>query len=245
MLGGDVWSQPNILFIYLGGIGPLLAGLVMTVMMQGRRGFAELWQRLIDVRRIGLGWSMVIFLLVPLVTLAAVAIAQLTGSPAQPVDWEPLLDGLRHPVNLLLFSSFIFLFGSLPEEIGWRGYALDRLQERWSAFMASIVLGLAWGAWHVPLFFMENYYQGFGGEPPDPLWFFYDILLTTILITWIYNNTRRSVLAAALFHFMLNLSGEILPASAQVDLYKTALTTAVVITVVLWWGAGSLRRAVQ
>ncbi len=240
--GKDAWSHPNVVFIYLGGVGPLLAGIVMTAVVRGQRGFQDLWQRLIDLRRIGGEWYGVIFLLPPLVTLLAAGIAHLFGAAGQPLDPGPLLGRLRHPASLLFFVVFIFLLGPLPEEIGWRGYALDRLQERWSALTASLVLGFAWGLWHLPLFFMENYYQNFGGEAPDPLRFFYDIILSAILITWIYNNTRRSVLAAVLFHFMLNLSGELLPVSAQVELYKTALTTAVVMVVVWCWGFERLSR---
>lgn len=238
----DVWSYPDVLFIYLGGIGPPLAGVVMTILMQGRGGLVGLWQRLTDFRRISPGWYLLIFLLVPSITAVAVGIDVFAGSSAQPVDLDPLSDRLTHPLGLLSFVLFVFILGPLPEEVGWRGYALDRLLERWNALTASVVLGIAWGVWHTPLFLMKNYYQEFGGEPPDPIWFLYAIVLNTILITWIYNNTRRSVLAAVLFHFMLNVTGELLPVSSQVDRYKTILTTGLVIVVVLWFGPRLLRR---
>jgi membrane protease YdiL (CAAX protease family) len=155
----------------------------------------------------------------------------------------------------LLFAGFILLFGPLPEEIGWRGYALDRLQarcgasspstglgqrwSRWNALAAGLLLGAAWGVWHIPLFFMPGYY---GDALPQPAEFMFAILMTSVLITWIYNNTRRSVLAAVLYHFMVNFTGELLPTSVQVDLYRTALTALVVLCVVLWWGPAILRR---
>ena len=239
--GENVWSYPNVVFIYLGGIGPPLAGIVMTALTKGRWGLGELWQRLFDIRRIEPGWYVAIFLLVPVIAIIAILIDLLLGPSAQPVNLVPLLERLQHPFNLLMFILFIFLLGPLPEEIGWRGYVLDQLQERWSALTASLVLGTAWGAWHIPLFFMNNYYENFGGSPPDPFWFFYNIILNTILLTWIYNNNHRSVLAAVLFHFMLNFTGEILPLSTQADQYKSLLMTIWVVFVVLWWGPGSLR----
>ncbi len=240
--GGDAWRYPNVLFIYLGGIGPLLGGIVMTALTQGRHGLWELWQRLIDFRRIRWQWYLVIFLITPAVTATAIAIDLPVDPSAPPWGLTLLLDRLAHPINLLLFIVSVFLLGPLPEEIGWRGYALDQLQRRWSALGSSLVLGIAWGIWHLPLFFMENYYQNFGGSPPNPAGFFYNIILSAILITWIYNNTRRSILAAVLFHFMLNLTGELLPVSEEGDVFKTVLTTCLVIAIVLGWGSRTLRR---
>jgi membrane protease YdiL (CAAX protease family) len=92
-----------------------------------------------------------------------------------------------------------------------------------------------WAAWHGPLFLMDGYYERFG-EAPNPVHFTYDIVLTTLLITWIFNHTGRSVLAAILFHFMVNFSEEIVSGSPDGDLVASALTTAVV-AVLLWRGA--------
>ncbi len=140
-----------------------------------------------------------------------------------------------------LFAVFVFLLGPLPEEIGWCGYALDRLQARWSALTASIVLGAAWGVWHIPLFFMQGFYGEFSATP-DPSGFMYDIVLILVVYTWMYNHTRRSVLAAVLFHFMINFTGELLPASAAVALYKSGLMTLLVIFIVWWWGPSTLTK---
>jgi len=142
--GENVWSYPNVVFIYLGGIGPPLAGIVMTALTRGRSGLTDLWRRLFDIRRIATGWYAVIFLLIPVVAVTAVAVDLLLGTSPQPVDLAPLLEHLQHPFNLLMFTLFIFLLGPLPEEIGWRGYALDQLQERWNALTASVILGAAW-----------------------------------------------------------------------------------------------------
>lgn len=68
-------------------------------------------------------------------------------------------------VSLISFIAYIFIFGPLPEDLGWRGYVLDELQERMNAVVASLVLGTLWAIWHLPLFFMNGTYQnemGFG-----------------------------------------------------------------------------------
>lgn len=65
----------------------------------------------------------------------------------------------------MLFAGFVLVLGPVPEEIGWRGYALDRLQNRWSALGASLGPRRGWAAWHIPLFFMEGVYGGVALEP--------------------------------------------------------------------------------
>ena len=101
-----------------------------------------------------------------------------------------------------------FLGGPLQEEFGWRGYAFEKLRGQYSALTASIVAGLMWGLWHLPLFFVpraEAYYN-------RPVW---GLLLTTtlvgIILAWFYANTRGSVFAAMLGHTMFNWSNYVFP----------------------------------
>lgn len=87
---------------------------------------------------------------------------------------------------------------------------------------------------------MDGYYERFG-QAPDPVLFTYDIFLTTPLITWIYNHTGRSILAAILFHFVLNFSEEIVSGSPEGHLVVSLLNT-VVVAVILWKGVLKPRR---
>jgi hypothetical protein len=145
----------------------------------------------------------VIFLLFPVLIGGALLLAIVLGEPV------PELPALAEPVSIpIAFIYIFFLGGPLQEEFGWRGYALEHLQDAWSALASSIVVGLMWGLWHLPLFFMprqEFYYQ-------RPIW---GLILSTTLIsflfTWIYNNTGRSIWAALLFHTMFNLSHYLFP----------------------------------
>lgn len=238
MLGSDPWAMPNVAFVYAGGAGPLLGGLIFTYARGGRSGLRELGARLVDVWRIGPVWWLAVVGLIPLIEAAAAAIAaQVFSAPAE--VFTPLTENLANPAAFLALAGFTLLLGPLPEEIGWRGFALDALQARLAPIAASLILAAGWAAWHAPLFFMDGYYAPFGG-PPAPWHFAYDILLTTLLITWIYNHTGRSVLAAVLFHFMGNFSGEIVASSETGDLIATILTTLVTVTVI---AAGGLRRA--
>jgi membrane protease YdiL (CAAX protease family) len=135
--------------------------------------------------------------------------------------------------------GFLFLLGPLPEEIGWRGFLLDRLQLRYRALTASLLLGVAWFAWHGPLFLISGYY-GRAGSAPELLPFGASIVLAAVLYTWIYNHTGRSVPAAVLFHFSGNLTGELLDAPTVVYRYELLLTAVVVLVMVWWWGGKML-----
>jgi membrane protease YdiL (CAAX protease family) len=239
--GVDVWNTPWAMTLFaIGGLGLPIGGGVMTWKVAGRDGLRDLGRRLVDPARISLRWWAVILLLLPAIKLAAGGLAVLFGVTNTPFDGEAATAQVAQPLDFLLYLGFVMLLGPLPEEIGWRGFLLDRLQLRFSALGASVLVGLAWFAWHGPLFFMAGYYARAGGAP-DPLQFGVAILLGAVLYTWIYNHTGRSVLAAILFHFSGNVSGELLDAPASVYAYETYLTAAVVLFVLWRWGAETLR----
>jgi uncharacterized protein len=235
----SVWDSPARWLVYLGGLGPMAAGVGMTYAAAGRDGLRELWSRVIDPRRIPLHW-LAIALLVPLFAMAgAVAVAAVGGAMPGAVDASQLVMRIGSPAGLVAFAFFVLIFGPVPEEIGWRGYALDALQARWSALAASLLLGAAWALWHAPLFFIPGYYAD--GAPPDPVLFTVAILVHSVLYTWIYNHTRRSVLAAILFHFMINFVGMLVEGVAWVEWMRTAIA-AVIALIAIWYCGGQLLR---
>lgn len=238
--GVDVWSTPWALALFaVGGLGVPIGGVVMTKRVAGRSGLRDLGRRLIDPTRIGGGWWLVIVGLYPALKLTAGGLAVLFGMADVPFRWDEARALVVHPGELILYLGFVLLLGPLPEEVGWRGYLLDRLQLRFSALGASVLVGLAWFAWHAPLFFMVGYYARADGAP-DPFQFGMAIVFGAVLYTWIYNHTGRSILAAVLFHFSGNVSGELLNAPDAVYAYETYLTAFVVLLVVWRWGAQTL-----
>jgi membrane protease YdiL (CAAX protease family) len=94
-----------------------------------------------------------------------------------------------------LFALNIWMW-LITEETAWRGFALPRLQERFNPLIASIVLGVAWALWHLPLFFIEDSFQS---QIPF-IGFLISTVATSVLIGWVFNRARGSVLIAALFH---------------------------------------------
>lgn len=226
---------PVPLLIALGGVSPILFAIILTYITQGREGRRDYWQRVIEFRRIDIRWYVVILSIVPLsVALAALLDVLLGGSGA---ELEAAARFVDQPLGIVPFAIFIFFFGPFPEELGWRGYALDRLQLKWSALGASLVLSVVWALWHLPLFFVNGTYQNSLGVGTLFFWIFMlEFIPKTILITWIYNNNRRSTLSAVLLHFMDNFVGELFELTARAELYQFMLWVAAAIVVTIVWG---------
>jgi len=109
----------------------------------------------------------------------------------------------------LLFFLIGFFIGAL-EEIGWRGYAQEALQRRISVVWASLVIGIFWALWHLPLFFLPGSYQAGLGVGTPAFWGFnLAIVVGSPLYAWFYNVSGRSVFAPLLFHGLGNVAGEI------------------------------------
>ena len=145
-------------------------------------------------------WLLPTVLLVPLTSLVTLAAMALVGLPIQ---WE------FAPPWQALVPTFvlILLFNALPEEYGWRGYALSRMQSRSSALIASLILGAIWGLWHLPLHFIEGTVQS-----AMPVYeFVLQQMVLAIFYTWLFNNTRGAVSVSILFHAIGNIVGAAVP----------------------------------
>jgi membrane protease YdiL (CAAX protease family) len=195
----------------VGGVGPVLAAACLTHLLREYNDPRDFWRRLIDFRRIPTRWYAVIFLTAPLYSALAVASGALAYAEAP--SFESALAYLRDPARLLGFAVFTLFFGPLPEEPGWRGYALDRLQARTSPLASSLVLGCFWSIWHLPMYFISNSPQAQVFPPGSAVFYLAmgpGILAQSVIMTWIYNRTNRSTLSAILFHYMMNFTGELL-----------------------------------
>jgi membrane protease YdiL (CAAX protease family) len=126
------------------------------------------------------------------------------------------------------------------EELGWRGYLLDRFQEKRSALMASLIIGLAWALWHLPLFFVGGTYQASLGIGTQAFWLFMlGVVPLSFVFTWVYNNTQRSILVAFLLHAMVNFTGELFDISPRANTISTLLWVIAALGITLFWGAKS------
>lgn len=217
---------------YVGGIAPTFVTLLLLYLYSNHQDRKDYWQRLTDFKRVNKSWYAVIMLTVPILTILGVVLDLVLGG----AGIESASDITHNPISLLPFAVFMLLFGPLPEEMAWRGYALDGLQSRWNALEASLILGILWTIWHLPLFLISGSYQhGLGIGTPQFWLYMLDKIPQSILMTWIYNNNRRSTLSAVLFHFMVNFVGELFDLALKAEtIYIASWWIMALIVVVIW-----------
>lgn len=146
--------------------------------------------------RVNFAWYLVTLL--PLaVGFISVVIYYLTGGTAPNL---PYLSASTHLTALFMTITT----GATGEELGWRGFALPRLQSKYGALSSSIIVGLIWAGWHIPYWPIPGWFPKMQSIPF--LAFALQSIAKSVIMTWIYNNTRGSVFLASLFHFVLNYS---------------------------------------
>jgi uncharacterized protein len=233
----------------IGTFGPLVAAAMVTAQEGGTEELRSLLGRVVRWRVAPVWYGVAI--LGPLaLTLAAIALHATLGGRMPGIG--ALVGTL--PV-VLLTAAYMLVFVALGEEVGWRGYALPALQARHGALLSSLILGVLWALWHLPLFFNPDTLYG---NLPFVLFLAY-LLPLTILITWVYNGTGGSVLLAMILHAFMNASSavwavlpeyvaepegaaEALVRNAHVHLMMAIVLWAAAVAVVLVLGPRDLSR---
>jgi membrane protease YdiL (CAAX protease family) len=190
-----IWILYAFNITFLGPIfalGPFLAAIIVTALTKGTAGLKALLSRMVRWR-VGLGWYAAALLIPIAVYVVAVSLNILFGARASTAEQF----GSWYLIFPLFAYSLLFpLSGAFGEELGWRGYALPRVQARLWALSAALVIGVIQTAWHLPLFMIDR------STSPVPLIVGYMGL--GILATWVFNNTRGSVLMTMLLHASFN-----------------------------------------
>lgn len=169
-------------------IGLNLSTYIAAVITGGLPAIKDILKRIVrwQVKPI---WYITALLLTGVIALIAIGIHMALGGTnkvGELLTFQSLLPSL-------LFQIFFFL---LTEETAWRGFALPRLQAKYNALNSSLILGILWGLWHLPLVFIPGSFQ----SSVPFIGFILSAIATSIMMTWIFNNSRGSVLLAAIFH---------------------------------------------
>ena len=179
-------------FQILGALaGPTLSAIIITAILEGRNGLRDFFKRYIQWRAGLAWWLFVLFgIILSLNTLAAFIL----GASV----WTEFFKN----IGLILITYLITLIvgvilGPLWEEPGWRGFALPRLQMQFGPIVGTLILGVLWALWHVP-----GYFGGWMALGIFPL--IVSGVAFSIIATWVYNNTRGSILLMILLHSSSN-----------------------------------------
>jgi hypothetical protein len=187
--------------MFAGSFGPGLAAILVVAITCRHTGLRAWLSRCLRWR-IGWGW-LAFALLFPLVVMfvAARLHVALGGAMATPPASGHLL------MTVVNFFLILLLGGPMGEEFGWRGYALPVLQDRFGWRAASLGLGLVWGAWHLPLFFIDG-----TSQTHIPLALFaLSVVAMSVLFAWLVNHTAGSVVGALLLHTAINFWSAVVP----------------------------------
>jgi membrane protease YdiL (CAAX protease family) len=205
---------------YLAAFGPSLAGFVMAAATEGWVGVRNLLARVVP-KRAHAAWYVAVLVLFPTACFIAAWIFDRKSLTALPA-FDRLV--------FLVPATLVFDTGPLGEEFGWRGFALPRLLRRMRPLPAALLLGVIWGAWHLPTFFIQTLSQ----SELSVLLFFVNVLALSIIMSGLYLRTRGDMLLMILVHLMANYCGGIgIPFPAEV--------TAEVVLAALILAAGWLR----
>jgi membrane protease YdiL (CAAX protease family) len=191
------WSDP---LLVVGAFGPFAAAVIVTGREEGKSGLVR-WLKQVFRLRIGLWWWLGAAFFFPIAVGAIqYAIYLLLGG-------EPDLSNLDYPwlaYPIALLLTTIFTGGN--EEPGWRGFALPRLLEWYSPLIASLILGVIWVGWHLPLFLTNEW-----GANTSFVWFLWNVLALSVIMTWLFLRPGGSVIPAMLFHGGTNVIGSYFP----------------------------------
>ncbi len=229
--GGKLPLPMNLPVVALVTFVPALAASIVMYRRRGANGIKELWKRAVDYKKIkNRIWYLPALLLPPVIYFLSYVAMRVTGLP--------LPDLINVPILLVPVFFVMFFIGDTGEELGWSGYALDPMQNRWGALKASFILGVVWATWHAIPFMLTH----------NPVsWVIWQSLRTIavrIIIVWIYNNTGKSVFATTLNHVTENISWSLFPNFAShYNPFVTGLFTWLTVGVIAFaWVAKTLAR---
>ncbi|GIK54332.1 MAG: CPBP family intramembrane metalloprotease [Planctomycetota bacterium] len=203
-------------FHYFVAYGPMISALIVTWTTQGQQGIKELWGRITKWQVESIWWLVA---LSPLIIGIFVALAMnlLTDTNISLSD----LGEIHFLPSIGIGALFLWLatFG-IGEEIGWRGYALPRLQKGHNALYATVILAFFWALWHLPQFFYLF-------DTSIAIGWAIGLFAGAIVFTWLFNSAEGSILIVAIFHGCFNF----ISASNA----GNGLLAAVISTIVMIW----------
>lgn len=211
------------LLLLLGAFAPSLAALFLVSRNEGRAGVAALLRPIVQWQVAARWYVFAIFYIAVIKLSVALILRAATGA------WPAFGKDPLYLIPLAIAFSTPFQAG---EEVGWRGYALPRLAERFGLARASVLLGVIWGCWHLPQFFIataDTYKQSF------PV-FVLQVTALSVAMAWLWERAGKSLLLTMLMHSAVNNSKDIVPsATSPGAIFGLSASAVAWMTVLLLW----------
>lgn len=197
----------------LGGAGPLAAALMVARALYGKKDGEEVFKPLFHWP-VGIIWYLVAIFGGVVIMLASMGLRGELG-----------LGIKRLTPSMALLASFLtYLIAAIPEEIAWRGFALPRLQSRYSAFTSSLIIGALWALWHLPLLFIKGSTMATYSIIP----YLIEVMADSVIYAWLYNSSGGSAPVVIIFHAIINTVG---PNAGTVQTVLVLLLAAIIVAV--------------
>lgn len=204
----------------LGGLGPLIAAFVTQAVYGGKQGLRSLLKACIQPRS---GWVLLVALIGPF-ALEIIALWADSLISGRSLSLEGFFHSREFPeLHPLLFLVYNLVFFGWGEETGWRGFALPRLQQRYKTLISALIISALWAVWHWPLFFYRPGYVSM--DAAGVAGWCLSLLTGSILLSWLYNSSRGSVLICAVFHATVDIAFTAKGLSPEATGYMGALIT--------------------
>ncbi len=204
ILGLTGTSLGTIIF-YAGGGAPSVVALFFVFITYPEQVRKDYFHRCFSFKKMGLKWPLFTVLFFAIITVTGFFISTKIFNLDMPgMDWLKIAVKTPYMIPVLLFFSFIS--GPLNEEFGWRGYALDKLFVRFGFVGASMILGFIWGIWHLAWYFTpgQTQYDLLQSSVFKAALFIPETMLLSVVVSFVYINTDRSIMAGAFVHMMAN-----------------------------------------
>jgi membrane protease YdiL (CAAX protease family) len=204
--------------------GPALSALILTALLDGRDGLRTLGRGCVRWR-VGAWWWSVVAI------LAAGAVALLATGGAASVDALTGYAGVARAWGPLATLAFVFLVNGVGEELGWRGFAVERLAKRHSLLATAGIVALVWAPWHLPLFFLTESFRAFAA--PDVVGWAIGLTAGSVVLAWLYRGSRGSVLLVSVWHTAFNFTSATPAASGAVAAASSTLVMVAALAIVV------------
>jgi CAAX protease family protein len=213
-----------VLFLLVGVCGPAATAVIMIYRSENPALWEDYVDRLVNLRRVNLAFVPLAIFLMPAVILVSILLSLPFGQPASQFS---LLLQFGFSVGFMPVLLWIIIVPAL-EEMGWRGYGVDSLRSRFCLLTTSLWFGLLWALWHLPTYFVNNFYQNqLLANWVYALNFMVSVFPMAFILNWLYYRNNRSIVACFLFHFSADIASE----TIQATQFTKCIVTAVLILI--------------
>ena len=198
---GDSWTNIRTMLGILGSMGPAISAIILTYTLKGKEGVRLLLKQIL-LWRVNVVWWLIGFYSWWFIASILAFLLQL--SPFQNIILQFAFFIINIPVNIFLLQMPL-LIGMVGEELGWRGFALPKLLEKYDPIVSSLILALPWILWHAPLAVFQEWT---GNIPIMHFLLNYALLILplTLIFTWFFQNTKGSILLVIVLHKAFNFT---------------------------------------